>query len=173
LTNTQAPKAGHGQVLVAVDGSPASLEALRHGQHMAELLGDALVAVSAWQPFRHGVLPPSSTDPEQASEDLITNSLLASFRGANVPKVKVVIVEGDPAENLIRLSVDADLLVIGSRGHSGVPGMLLGSVSTTCAAHAHCPVLVVHAPTQTHAPQARTANDDSAPTADQRIVVTF
>ncbi|MDQ2738771.1 MAG: universal stress protein, partial [Actinomycetota bacterium] len=122
------------RVLVAVDGSPASLEALRAGHRMATLLGDRLVGVTAWQPFRHGVLPPSSTDPEKSAEQLVTRSAIAAFRGGVVPPFEVVAVEGDPADNLIALSRGASLLVIGSRGHSGISGVLLGSVSNACAA---------------------------------------
>lgn len=135
-----------GRVLVAVDGSAASLEALRAGYRMATLLADQLVGVSAWQPLRHGILPPTSTHPEQVAEQLVSRSVLEAFRGQTTPAIEIVAVEGDPAENLIALSRDASLLVVGSRGHSGLPGLLLGSVSSACAAHAACPVLVVHAP---------------------------
>ena len=135
-----------GQVLVAVDGSPASLEALRQGNRMAELLGHELVAVTAWLPFRHGVLPPPSIHPQETAEQLVADSVLAAFRGRLEPTVRILSVEGDPANSLVHLSRDADLLVMGSRGYSGVRGALLGSVSARCAAHAHCAVLVVHAP---------------------------
>lgn len=134
------------RVLVAVDGSPASLEALRVGHRMATLFGDRLVGVTAWQSFRHGVLPPASPDPEKFAEDLVTNSAIEAFRGSVVPEIEVVAIEGDPAHNLIELSRDASLLVVGSRGRSGLAGALLGSVSGACAAHAACPVLVVHPP---------------------------
>jgi len=117
------------RVLVAVDGSPASLEALRAGHQMATLLGDRLVGVTAWQSFRHGVLPPTSIHPEESAEQLVTRSATAAFRGGVVPPFEVVVVEGDPADNLIALSCGASLLVVGSRGHSGLSGMLLGSVS--------------------------------------------
>ena len=46
---------------------------------------------------------------------------------------------GHPAQVLVEQSADADLLVVGSRGHSTVKGMLLGSVSMHCVTHAHCP----------------------------------
>jgi nucleotide-binding universal stress UspA family protein len=157
-----------GQVLVAVDGSPASIEALRYGHSMAALMGARLTAVTAWQPLRHGILPPTSTHPYQAAEQLVAQSALAAFRGGGVPEYDTVAVEGDPVDGLVRLSRDADLLVIGSRGHSGLTGALLGSVSGACAAHAHCPVTVVHAPPVASAPE---GSDTVA--ADERIVVTI
>jgi Universal stress protein family. len=45
---------------------------------------------------------------------------------------------------LIEESAHASMLILGSRGHGGFVGMLLGSVSAACAEHAHCPVLVMH-----------------------------
>jgi nucleotide-binding universal stress UspA family protein len=58
-------------------------------------------------------------------------------------KVSTVIVEGHPAAELLDQSAGADLLVLGSRGHGAFAGMLLGSVSEHCLAHASCPVVVV------------------------------
>ena len=52
------------------------------------------------------------------------------------------IVEGHPAPVLVETSKDADLLVVGSRGHGEFVGMLIGSVSAYCVTNAHCPVLV-------------------------------
>lgn len=161
----------HGQVLVAVDGSPASIEALRFGRSMAVLMGARLTAVTAWQPLRHGMLPPTSTHPYQAAEQLVVLSVLAAFNGEAAPDYETVAVEGDPVDGLVRLSRDADLLVVGSRGHSGLVGALLGSVSGACAAHAHCPVTVVHAPS----PEAVEANPSGRVdvAADERMVVTL
>ena len=65
--------------------------------------------------------------------------------GADRPAdFETVIVEGNPAEVLVHRSEGARVLVVGSRGHGGFAGLLLGSVSSACAERAHCPVLVVH-----------------------------
>jgi nucleotide-binding universal stress UspA family protein len=56
------------------------------------------------------------------------------------------LVEGRPVTALIRESLDADMLVIGSRGRSGVAAVVLGSVSTAGVHHARCPVVVVPPP---------------------------
>lgn len=132
-------------VVVAVDGSEASREALREGHRMAELLGAPLAAVTSWHLSR-GLFPPESWNPETDAGLLLTDSIREAFRGMLLPVVHHVTVNGAPAESLIKLSADAALLVLGSRGHSGIAGVMLGSVSSVCAAHAQCPVLIVHPP---------------------------
>jgi nucleotide-binding universal stress UspA family protein len=62
------------------------------------------------------------------------------------PEVHVHAAMGTAADELIHASHDAELLVVGSRGHGGFTSMLLGSVSMQCALHASCPVTVVHSP---------------------------
>ena len=133
------------RVVVGVDGSSASLAALEWAAAYAELTGARVEAVSAWQwPSGYGwPLPlPEGFDPAGDALRLLDQSLGGVER--DHPSIEVVprVVEGHPAETLVETSQGADLLVVGSRGHGAFTGMLLGSVSGHCAAHAHCPVLV-------------------------------
>jgi len=132
-----------GYVVVAVDGSFSSIEALRTGYKMSKLVGKPMVAVTAWH-LSHGLLPPQSWEPEEDAKVMLTRSIREAFRPALAPEIETLTLDGTPAEALLKLSADAEMLVIGSRGHSGLAGVMLGSVSAVCAAHAKCPVLVVH-----------------------------
>ena len=58
-------------------------------------------------------------------------------------KVNLMVIEGHPAEVLVRAAEDADLLAVGSRGHGPFTSAMIGSVSISCVLHSHCPVLVV------------------------------
>jgi len=59
-------------------------------------------------------------------------------------KVSTTLAEGSPAAALLNATKGADMLVVGRRGHRGIAGRLLGSVSEHCVAHAGCTVVVVH-----------------------------
>ena len=59
------------------------------------------------------------------------------------PAVERLVLEGAAAEQLVKHFDGADLLVVGHRGRGGFAGLLLGSIAQQCAAHAHCPVVIV------------------------------
>lgn len=132
------------RVVVGVDGSAPSHLALEWGAFLAQTLGARLEAVIAWQlPASYG---PSVADwdPEADMAGVLRKSIDAVFgAGAPVP-VDTVVQEGGAAHVLLEAAKGADMLVVGSRGHGGFAGLLLGSVSASVAEHAPCPVLVVH-----------------------------
>ncbi len=144
---------GMNKIVVGVDGSPQAMEALRWAIAEAQLRGAALQVVHAWQFPAPGIGPfagPYDGELIQAlrrdAEELVERAL----GEAGVPdgvRVEQTVVEGAAAPTLVEAADDADLLVVGSRGHGGFSGLLLGSVSQQCAQHARCPVVIV----RTHA----------------------
>jgi nucleotide-binding universal stress UspA family protein len=128
-------------IVVGVDGSQCSLEAMRWATRQAELTGAELHAVMAWcLPEIYAYTPRDfEGDARKALEDAIQQALGEKPR---VP-VSTRVVEGHPATALIDASRDAQLLVLGSHGRGAFTGMLLGSVSQHCVGHACCPVVVV------------------------------
>ncbi len=64
--------------------------------------------------------------------------------GADGVDVERACIQGSPARALVKAAEGADLLVVGSRGHGGFTGLLLGSVGQQCSHHATCPVVIVH-----------------------------
>jgi nucleotide-binding universal stress UspA family protein len=145
------------RVVVAVDGSAGSKAALRFALEDAARRGVPVVAVIAcrlpdWQGEYVGLGPVEGErfqdalrsqcrDKVRAVVDEVTRELAGAL-----PDVQVRAALGSPADVLVRESHDADLLVVGSRGHGGFHTMLLGSTSIQCATHATCPVTVVHSP---------------------------
>jgi nucleotide-binding universal stress UspA family protein len=83
---------------------------------------------------------------EKAAERVVANAVV-DVAGAH-PSVPVRgrALQGNPAAVLIRAARDAELLVVGSRGHGGFVGALLGSVGQHCVHHASCPVVIIRGP---------------------------
>ena len=136
-------------ILVGVDGSPSSHKALAWAAAEASDHGAGLVVLNVWE---HTLLPPSGSvsvseryvpDPSQrTAEDLLQDIKEVLGEDPPVP-VQPRVKQGSPAKVLIEESADADLLVVGTRGHGGFRGLVLGSVSQHVAAYARCPVTVV------------------------------
>jgi len=136
------------RIVVGVDGSPASVDALRWAAGQADLIGAAVEAVISWE-------YPSTSGMEFGSLDIdwaenaraaLADALDVAL-GEDAGRVTGTVTRGHPAEVLVAAAQGADLLVVGSRGHVALPGRLLGSVSEHVAARASCPVVVVrHVP---------------------------
>jgi nucleotide-binding universal stress UspA family protein len=135
------------QVVVGVDGSAASVAALKWAAAYQAATGATIHAVLAWHypsaigPGAPGRAPKPVT--EEVLGELTENLTTAIQEGAPNADIDQHITNGHPVEVLVDASSDADLLVVGSRGHGAFRGMLVGSVSIGCVTHAHCPVVVV------------------------------
>ncbi|GAB2620896.1 universal stress protein [Kocuria arenosa] len=133
-------------VVVGVDGSPQSVQALRWAARMAPSLGAGIRAVGAWDypPEYAGYVPLGSDNFDEITRKQVDEAVREAF-GDDVPAgLSTSVVFGHPSKVLVHESEDATMLVVGRRGHGGFRGLLLGSVSAACVAHAKCPVLVIH-----------------------------
>ena len=136
------------RIVVGVDGSEESKEALRWALEEARLRGATVRAVNAFQThaITPGYGPPEDFSPEAVRRDaerFLSSMIFDVASESHKVKIEEVATEGSPANVLLGAAEDADLLVVGSRGHGGFVGLLLGSVSQQCATHAPCPVLIV------------------------------
>lgn len=136
------------RIVVGVDASENAKRALEWAAGMAALVGAEVVAVHAL-----GLLDRIGTGapvPSQTHRDEITalfeREWCAALDAAGVACRRLVR-DGNPVSVLLAVGdeVDADLLVVGSRGLGGFPELLLGSTSTQVAQHAHRPVVIIPA----------------------------
>lgn len=144
--------AGIERIVVGVDGSDSSKHALQWAYEEAAHHDATVTVVTAWHlpplpmspPYGH--VPPEDYGGQPRKDALALLDRFTSELAPRNPPVKVQtsVEEGrSPAKVLIERSKEADLLVVGSRGHGGFAGMLLGSVSQHLVAHAECPVVVI------------------------------
>ena len=138
--------AGQGsfRIVVGVDGSDQSRAALDWAVEEAKLRQGRVLALTAWHvPYVGSAVMGQAWDYEvfQKDAEAILKAELARVKhqGADVTGR---VVQSTPAAALVEASRHAELVVVGSRGHGGFAGMMLGSVSTQTVHHAHCPVLV-------------------------------
>jgi nucleotide-binding universal stress UspA family protein len=148
-----------GTIVVGVDGSAPSLAALRWAADEAKLRDARLVALHAWIYPAVAAMPGPGLAPlpepdlggqlealRDGAEAELEAALSEAFAGGTPLEIERKLVEGEPAEALERESRSADLVVVGSRGRSGLKAVLLGSVSEHVVSHADCPVVVVKTP---------------------------
>jgi nucleotide-binding universal stress UspA family protein len=134
------------RIIVGVDGSSSSLAALRKAVVVASAFRATVEAIGVWHvPSTVTAFYPTPTwSPQNDARTMMEEATEAVFGDSPPPYFRWSVREGSAARVLIAASADADLLIVGSRGHSGVVGLLLGSVSAACAESAHCPVLIMH-----------------------------
>jgi nucleotide-binding universal stress UspA family protein len=136
-------------IVVGVDGSEESERALRFALDEARLRGAQLRVVHAWHmPPSVYAAPPvpivyGRNEFEQGARSVLERALAAVAAETSGVEIEPVVVEDRAAPALLAAAAYADLLVIGSRGHGGFVGLLLGSVGQHCAHHARCPVVIV------------------------------
>jgi Universal stress protein UspA and related nucleotide-binding proteins len=134
------------RIVVGVDGSAGSKLALQWAQRLARTEQASIDIVAAWEyPNTLGwAAVPDGYTPKDDLEKAVSQVVDEAFGPERPSHLQIAIREGHPAKVLLDASAGALLLVVGSRGHGGFAGLLLGSVSARVAELATCPVLVVH-----------------------------
>jgi nucleotide-binding universal stress UspA family protein len=148
-------------IVVGVDRSASAKAAFRFALEEARLRQARVRVVYAWQFRPYGRSAGFEGVPLVLGADLDGfHRVAAAELGAIVAEaapgaggfgIEKRVEQGDPATVLIDQSRDAELLIVGSRGHGGFASLLLGSVSHVCAQHAACPVVIVRDEIQMHA----------------------
>jgi nucleotide-binding universal stress UspA family protein len=138
-----------GRIVVGVDGSESAGRALEFACEIAQVTGDKIFALRAWQPDpvateRYDLTPPNSGGSLHSAEAALSQ-VLADGRRAR-PEIPIAgdVIHSAASRALLDASDTASMVVVGTRGHSGVGEVFLGSVSKAVLHKAHCPVAVVH-----------------------------
>jgi nucleotide-binding universal stress UspA family protein len=103
--------------------------------------------IYSWFGAEAALLAGLGPEAERARADEVLATAVDAVRGpALTVPIATEVLEGDPAQKLAEAARDADLLVVGSRGHGHLRHAVLGSVSEGCVRHATCPVVVLPVP---------------------------
>lgn len=136
-------------VVVAVDGSEASQNAVRWAANTAMKRGIPLRIASSYTVpqflYAEGMVPPKELFDDLQAETLEKIEAARAVAHEVAPDIKIghTIAEGSPIDMLLEMSHDVTMVVMGSRGMGGLSGMVMGSVSASVVSHASCPVVVV------------------------------
>jgi nucleotide-binding universal stress UspA family protein len=133
-------------VVVGVDGSTGSRDAVRWAAKYARMAGAELRAVATWRWPNYLTRIPPGMDLEADTRRTL-QQVIAEI-GAELPDVPIGerVVDGPAGPALLSQAADASLLVVGAQGRAAFPGMLLGSVAEYCVRNGPCPVVVVRTP---------------------------
>lgn len=139
-----ATRTAQPRIVVGVDGSEQSIIALQQADLIARALGARIEAVTTWTYPPRTNPEAEAADPtyEEAAQDTLDVALTEAYGTDRPTLLTPLVLYGNPAKVLLEHSAGAAMLIVGSRGHGGFEGLLLGSVSAQCTAHAPCPVLV-------------------------------
>lgn len=143
-------------MLVAFDGSPSSQTALMWAAKYAPIMNLEIIVVHVWE-YSESTLDVVSVgfgssgyvgegDPKIWSQEILKSGVAEVF-GPDAKNIQTRSIEGGVIRTFVDLSKEAELLVMGSRGHGKFADLILGSVSESLTAKAKCPVLIVHAAT--------------------------
>ena len=136
------------RIVVGVDGSEASLKALRWAAEQAGFKQAVVEAIFAWDWPAYfgsgGWGAPSEAMPDKLAEQVLVESVAKVLGDEPGVEVRTKAVQGNPASVLVAASEGAEQLVVGNRGHGTLTGALLGSVSLAAAHHAKSPVTIIH-----------------------------
>jgi nucleotide-binding universal stress UspA family protein len=135
------------RIVVGVDGSDCSVTAISFAIEEAGFRGAMVQAIYAFvSPTLVGIPAPQGyfDGLERQARELLDEAIAKATPATGAtPQIVRTVVSGPPGEALIAASRGAALLVVGSRGRGGFRELLLGSVSSQCVHHAHCPVTVI------------------------------
>jgi len=141
-------------MLVAYDGSPSSKAALMWAAKYAPILNLEIIVVNVWE-YSESALDVAGVgfgssgyvgeaDPKIWSKEILKSGVAEVF-GEQATNIQTRSIEGGVVRTFVDLSKEAEVLVMGSRGHGKFADLILGSVSESLTAKSKCPVLVVHA----------------------------
>jgi nucleotide-binding universal stress UspA family protein len=162
---------GERVIVVGVDGSDGGRRALQWAVREAGTRGGTVQAVAAWRwDLPGGGLGiPGEEEPardgQHHAEDVLADEIAAMSSGVMVASQAI---EGRPAEVLGAAARNADLLVLGSHGHSRFWHTVLGSVAEECIRRATCPVVVIPVPHEEGRPPAAPATREGVPSSGPR-----
>ena len=151
MSEQQQASTNH-KIVVGVDGSASAQAALVWAVRQAKLTGATVEAVIAWHyPTAFGGTPYApigvmETDFAGMAGRVLSTAVSEAVDPAGPVQVSSTVRKGNTAHILLDAADGAELLVVGSRGHSGFAEALIGSVSQNCVHHAKCPVVIIRGP---------------------------